>query len=222
MKTHRNPVLRAAALLLACAGAPLLPAAEWQSLFDGKTFAGWTFDVKDGSAPEAIWSTRDGVLVVDGQDKPPGVIRTTESYENYELELEWRWPGKPGNCGVLVHCSTPRRMSVWPQSLEVQLAHENAGDFWMIGETIVVPETQISENPKQDRRRLNLTDDSEKPAGEWNTMRIVARGDTVTVHVNGERVNHGTDCSAAEGAIALQAEGADIEFRNIRLRSTGE
>ncbi len=222
MKTHRHPLLRAAAFLLACASAPVLPAAEWQSLFDGKTFAGWTFDVRDDSAPEAIWSTRDGVLVVDGQDKPPGVMRTTDAYENYELELEWRWPARPGNSGVLVHCSTPRRMGVWPQSLEVQLAHENAGDFWMIGETIVVPGAQMPENPKQERRRLNLTDDSERAAGEWNAMRVVARGNTITVHVNGARVNHATDCSATEGAIALQAEGSDIEFRNIRLRPIEE
>ncbi|MEZ5978776.1 MAG: DUF1080 domain-containing protein [Planctomycetota bacterium] len=67
------------------------------------------------------------------------------------------------------------------------------------------------------RRIVNLTDDSEKPPGEWNTMVIECVGDTITVWVNGDLVNQGTGCTATSGAIALQAEGARCEFRRIEL-----
>lgn len=193
----------------------------WIDLFNGRDFSGWTFDVKDGSPPDTIWSVEDGVLVTNGQDKSNGVIRSEASYGDYELELEWRWPGKPGNSGCLIHCSTPREMSVWPRSIEIQLGNGNAGDLIHIGETIETPEAQI---PTGDikawevRRRYNLTDDSENPAGEWNHLRIVARGDEVTVFVNDDLVNHGTKATAKDGAICLQTEGADIQFRSIRIR----
>ena len=111
-------------------------------------------------------------------------------------------------------------MNVWPKSIEVQLMKENAGDFWQIGETIEVNPGQIAEGKKgkPSRRRLNLTDGSEKPLGEWNQMRIVAKGATVEVFVNGTLVQKGWDSSATEGAICLQSEKANIQFRNIRIK----
>ena len=68
------------------------------------------------------------------------------------------------------------------------------------------------------RRHYNLTDDSERPIGEWNDYKIVCDGDQITIWVNGDLVNHVTKCSVTKGAICLQAEGADIEFRDIRLK----
>ena len=58
---------------------------------------------------------------------------------------------------------------------------------------------------------------SEKPPGEWNTMVIECRGREVKIWVNGDLVNHGTDCTADRGQIALQAEGAECEFRRVEL-----
>jgi hypothetical protein len=68
------------------------------------------------------------------------------------------------------------------------------------------------------RRHLNLTDDSEKPLGEWNRMEITCRGNEVVVKVNGETVNHATNCSVTHGAISLQSEGTPIEFRKVELK----
>jgi hypothetical protein len=101
----------------------------------------------------------------------------------------------------------------------VQLGHENAGDFWIIGTTIDV---ENIEKRREDRRHLNLTDDSEKPIGEWNEMEITCRGDEVIVKVNGELVNHATKVSQTRGAIALQSEGTPIEFREIKLTPLDE
>jgi hypothetical protein len=71
--------------------------------------------------------------------------------------------------------------------------------------------------PDDARRILNLTDGSEMPLGEWNTMKITCKGNEVIVHVNGTLVNHGSNCTASSGKIALQAEGSEVEFRKVEL-----
>ena len=195
---------------------------DWKPLFNGKDFTGWTFDTLDKAKPEEIWSVKDGKIVVNGKGKPNGVIRTEKSFSNYELEFEWRWPDSGGNSGCLIHCSKPRLMNVWPQSIEVQLMKDNAGDFWQIGETIEVKPEQVAKgkNNKPSRRRLNLVDGAEKPLGEWNRMRIVAKDKSIEVYVNGQLVQKGWNASVSEGAISLQSERANVEFRNIRIKST--
>ncbi len=64
---------------------------------------------------------------------------------------------------------------------------------------------------------MNLTDGPEKPLGEWNRMKIKCEGDRITVWVNGDLVNDGYGATAQRGQIALQAEGAEVEFKDIVL-----
>ncbi|HEX5051525.1 MAG TPA: DUF1080 domain-containing protein [Planctomycetota bacterium] len=213
------------ALLPACAGTPEHsgPIALW----NGRDLAGWHVDVPEADHDPSIacpFAVRDGLLVSPG--KPEGHLITDESFHDYKLAVEWRWPGKPGNSGVLVHASTPRRLyRQFPQSIECQLHAGNAGDFWCIGEDITVPDMEVRRGPKQKwgveegcaRRIQNLTDDSEKAPGQWNEMVIECRGREVTIWVNGTLVNHGTGCTADHGQIALQAEGDACEFRKIEL-----
>lgn len=212
---------RIGVLVVVCV-AGVLAESSWLSaqdeivLFDGKNLDAWTFYLQDPNAKlEDVWSIRDGVLVCKG--RPVGYLKTKQEFADYELRLEWRWPegSSGGNSGVLVHVSTPNALGVWPKSVEVQLAAGNAGDFWVIGTEISIPN---AEQRRQGRRHLNLTDGSEKPIGQWNEMVVVCRGDTITVHVNGQLVNECTKASVTQGAIALQSEGAEIHFRNIRLK----
>jgi hypothetical protein len=196
-------------------------------LFNGKNLDGWTPDVpaKDTNtnAP-ASFIVRDGMLVSLG--KPEGHLITNKVYSNYTLEVEYRFPSAPGNCGVLVHASTPRALyKMFPKSVEVQLMHENAGDFWCIVEDIEVPEMEKRRGPKEnwgitegkERRIINLTDGSEKPLGEWNTLVVTCKDRSIEVSVNGVKVNQGNNCTASQGKIALQAEGAEVEFRKVEL-----
>jgi hypothetical protein len=67
------------------------------------------------------------------------------------------------------------------------------------------------------RRILNLTDNSEKPLGEWNSLVIEAVGRSIKVWVNGDLVNEGSDATADHGQIAVQSEGSEIEFRKLWL-----
>jgi hypothetical protein len=199
------------------------------SLFNGKDLSGWTMDVpakdQNSSAPDPF-VVRDGMLVSLGE--PRGHLITTTAFRNYRLEVEYRFPQKPGNCGVLIHASTPRALGkMFPRSIEVQMMSGNAGDFWCIQENIEVPDMEkrrprkegqkYGGGPNDARRILNLTDHSEKPIGEWNTMGIEARDRTVKVWVNGDLVNEGFNATADRGKIALQAEGAEVEFRRIEI-----
>jgi hypothetical protein len=199
------------------------------ALFNGTDLTGWSADVPEADRnPDAPPSfvVRDGILVSRG--KPPGHLVTDAAYRDYRLEVEYRFPGAAGNCGVLVHASTPRALyEMFPRSIEVQMQSGDAGDFWCIQEDITVPDME-SRRPREAgqewggsegdaRRILNLTDDSEKPLGEWNEMVIEARGRTITVWVNGELVNQGSGATADQGRIALQAEGTEVEFRRVEV-----
>ena len=108
------------------------------SLFNGKDLAGWKPDVPERDADPngpPSFVVRDGKLVSLG--KPEGHLLTDGRYRDYRLEVEYRFSGKPGNCGVLVHASTPRALyKMFPQSIEVQMMSGNAGDFWVIREDI--------------------------------------------------------------------------------------
>ena len=214
-------------IILSCASY-LANAQKKIKLFNGVDLTGWHVDVPEqvknpDIAPSFI--VRDGKLVSMGV--PRGHLITDSIYANYQFDVEYRFAGKPGNCGVLVHASTPRVLyKMFPKSLEVQMQHQDAGDFWCIEEDITVANMETQRGPKDTwgtnagkaRRIKNTTDDSENPLGEWNTMRIECLKDKVRVWVNGVLVNDGYNCTATKGQIALQAEGAEVEFRNLTLK----
>lgn len=222
-----------AALVLAAPAPAAQSPAKVTPLFNGKDLPGWTADVPardaDASAP-ASFVVRDGLLVSLGT--PPGHLLTDAVYRDYRLEVEYRFPGKGGNCGVLVHASKPRALyKMFPQSIEVQMQSGDAGDFWVIQEDIEVPKME-TRRPRKDgqkwggaegdaRRILNLTDGSERPLGEWNTMVVEARGRGLKVWVNGALVNDGRNATADQGRIALQAEGTEVEFRKVEIGPLG-
>lgn len=198
-----------------------------KNLFNGHDLSGWHVDVPDmdkDSTARNPFIIRDSSLVSLGT--PNGHLITDSVYQNYKLEVQYRFVGEPGNCGVLVHASTPRALyDMFPKSLEVQMMHENAGDFWCIVEDISVPDMEKRRGAKEnwgitegkERRIINLTDGSEKPLGQWNTMSIECRDATIKVWVNGDLVNDGFNCTTSQGQIAVQAEGSEVEFRKIVL-----
>ncbi|SEK19956.1 protein of unknown function [Maribacter orientalis] len=198
------------------------------NLFNGQDLSGWHIDVPEmDTIPNTInpFTIRNGMLVSLGT--PRGHLITDNIYKNYRLTVEYRFAGEPGNCGVLVHASEPRALyKMFPKSIEVQMQHLDAGDFWVIVEDIKVDnmverrgtreEWGITEDKK--RRILNLTDNSEKPLGEWNKMIIECVGNEIKVWVNGDLVNYGYNATAESGQIALQAEGSEVEFRKVILK----
>jgi len=128
-------------------------------LFNGSDLVGWHIDVPDMDK-DSTWQSpfliRDGMLVSMGT--PNGHIITDAEYENFKLEVEYRFAGEPGNCGVLVFASTPRALyEMFPKSIEVQMMHENAGDFWCIVEDITVPGRRKSGESQKEKVEELLT-----------------------------------------------------------------
>jgi hypothetical protein len=182
-------------------------------LFNGKDFTGWKRFLPDASKNvDDTWSVGDGVLRCTGD--PAGYMRTETAYADYHLHVEWRWPGQPGNNGVLVHNSGADK--VWPRSLECQLQSGSAGDFWVIDGVETAEHAQGGPRVSG-RRTRKLHDSSEKPPGQWNAYDIICKDDWVVVFVNGVLQNVATGCSEKGGRICLQSEGAAIEYRNIVL-----
>src|SRR5262245_19224896 len=212
-----------AALLAVAVAALALPAAEDRkaesiALFNGKDLSGWkTFiDPRDKgkTKPEDIWSVQEETIICKG--RPFGYIITEKEYGDYVLELEWKWPSKPGNSGVLCHVTGKDK--IWPKSWEAQLYANHAGDIWLVvGFKMEVDKDR--QDPKQARHFFRMKTDKpvEKKAGEWNRYKITCKGDTVRLEINGQLVNEGKNAEATKGKILLQSEGAPIHFRNIKL-----
>lgn len=201
-------------------------------IFNGKDLSGWHVDVPDQDENPNIspsFVVKDGLLISMGT--PQGHLITDDEYENYRITAEYRFPEATGNCGILIHASTPRSLyKMFPKSIEVQMYHENAGDFWCIVENIEVDNMVERRGPKEEwgvtegkkRRILNLTDGSENTPGLWNRMVIECLGDRVKVWVNGDLVNEGYNATASKGQIAVQAEGAKVAFRKLELEPITE
>ncbi len=181
-------------------------------LFNGKDLTGLVAISPDASAsgakPEDTWSVKDGVLVCKGT--PNGYIRTADKYDNFILRLEWRWAAQPANSGVLVRMTGEDK--VWPKSFEAQLHSGHAGDI--IG--IDFPPYK-GDPARTSGRRTTHTHAAERPAGEWNEYEIIMNEGEAVLYVNGEELNRATGVETVAGPIALQSEGAEIHFRNVRL-----
>lgn len=178
-------------------------------LFNGKDLNNWVFKLKDPSVdPARVFTVQNGVIHIKGD--PFGYMRTKESYSDYKLNVEWRYPGEASNSGVFIHGQKPD--TIWLKCIECQLKAGSAGDFVCMNGTDMNERTD-----KTNRMVKKLADSSEKPNGEWNTMEVVCKTNTIEVFVNGVLQNKGTNVNVSKGFICLQSEGKDVEFRNVFL-----
>jgi hypothetical protein len=199
---------------------PIVPK-EKIVLFNGKDLSGWEAVFRQPREANLTWSAREGVIRCEGQDDAYGYLQTEKEYADYLVHVEWRWPEKAGNSGVLVHKVGPNR--VWPKCFECQLYADNAGDFLVIGEgdkydkNISTAEWKAAGHRVNGRRIAKLHESSEKGVGEWNSYDIICKDDWIVMLVNGVVQNVATEASITGGKICLQSEGAPVEFRNIYI-----
>jgi hypothetical protein len=179
-------------------------------LFNGNDLNNWVFKLKDPSVdPATVFTVKNGVIHITGN--PFGYMRTKESYSDYKLHVEWRWPSEATNSGVFVHAQPPD--TIWLKCVECQLKAGNAGDF------VCMNKADMTERTDKSKPFVNkLAASSEKETGEWNTMEVVCESNTIEVKVNGILQNKGTNVNLSSGSVCLQSEGKDIEFRNVYLR----
>ena len=193
------------------------PSRKAVKLFNGKDLSGWEhFLVDDKAKMEDVWSVEDGILICQG--KPGGYLCTKKEYESFKLVVEWRWPDKPGNSGVLMRITGDPTML--PNCVEAQLKSGNAGDMYGFqGFKIDGPEDRRFDKPNVAGGLKGLTkiEENEKEPGEWNKYEITVDGDKITLMVNGKTVNEATGCDVRPGQIGLQSEGGIIHFRTVSL-----
>lgn len=167
-----------------------------------------------GTMDQVMAARPSGVIAVAGN--PSGYVATRATYANYRLHAEWRWPGKPGNGGILLHIRGGPKDRVWPLSQQVQTKHGSAGDLLpMAGATFT--ERLTSAPGAATPIKSHAAPDSERPAGEWNSMDVVCRDGTVEVAINGVAQNRVTGANPSSGRIGIQLEGAPYELRNVRI-----
>ncbi|CAN5882710.1 DUF1080 domain-containing protein [soil metagenome] len=196
-------------------------AAGWRLLFDGRTTEGWRGYRREDMP--AGWQVVEGTLARVAQ---AGDIITVEQYGSFELALDWNVaPG--GNSGIFFHV-TEDGDYVWSTGPEMQIL-DNDGH-----RDGLRPETSTGSNYALHAPEKEVA----RAAGEWNTVRIVVRGNHVEHWLNGERIvvyELGSDDwnarvaatkfgdmpgygRAGRGHIALQDHGDAVRFRNIRIR----
>lgn len=189
-------------MLLVCLGlGPVLMAQT--SLFNGKDLTGWT------PYGTEKWYVEDGLLICEsGPDKAYGYLATDKHYKNFELNLEFKQEAD-GNSGVFIRSTIEGvKVSGWqvevaPKGKHTGGVYESYGRGWLIK-----PEAAKEEALKE---------------GEWNHMKIVVNGDTITSYLNGVQMITITDAKIGkgEGSVALQIHdggGIKVKWRNIELK----
>lgn len=190
----------------------------FKPLFNGVDLKGW-IDVN--TSPET-WTVKNGEIICSGL--PIGVMRSEKQYENFILEIEWKHMEAGGNSGIFIwsegtpfSADEPLTKAMEVQMLELEWATiHNRTDDYVHGELFpTMGMTAIPDNPRGDRSKS--IEKRCKGKGEWNKYIIVAVDGTVKLSVNGKFVNGIRDSQRKKGYLCLEAEGAEIHFRNIRI-----
>jgi hypothetical protein len=216
--------------------------AGWRLLFDGKTFDGWRGLGYD-SVPTAHWKIENGTIrkiadgdvprLADGQPAAGGDLMTKATFRNFELVWEWKI-SRAGNSGVKYNVSE-----------EISMA--NAPNHAALGFEYQMLDDDLHEDNKVPSHRAGALYDliapnsskTLKPVGEWNSSRLVFRGNHGEHWLNGSQVvefDLGTplmDTLLARskyrdikdfgkrraGHIVLQDHVDEVYFRNIKIRT---
>lgn len=213
----------------------------WRLLFDGRTFDGWRGLGYD-SVPTAHWAIDDSAIrkipkgqvprQADGQPAVGGDLMTTDTFRDFELTWEWKI-GRAGNSGVKYNVSEEISMAAAPNHAALGFEYQVLDDD--LHEDNKVPSHRAG--ALYDLIAPNATK-SLNPVGEWNTSRLVFRGNHGEHWLNGNKVvefDLGTplmDSALAQskyrsirnfaqrraGHIVLQDHGDEVFFRDIKIR----
>ena len=184
---------------------------QFKSLFDGKTLKGWEGDPK-------WFSVRDGEIIAGSATEPIPhnyFLCTENTYGDFELIVEAKLVGKGDNAGVQF------RTKRIPDNTEV-IGYQADIGFFKDG-------TCWGALYDESRRRKFLAEDQETAQaavkrGQWNELRVIAKGDRIQIYLNGTQTVDYTEKEtgiAKDGVIALQVHSGpqlEVHYRNVRLR----
>jgi len=185
----------------------------WADILPPADLQGWyRVPVPPGGAlGRGQWRVDAGrkLLICDG-DGGHDMLLTQKEYGDAIFHFEFRYTkieGKSGyNSGAYVRNS--KDGGLWHQA---QFGDATGG--FLFGQTPGADGKKKSFNLSK-----QIADKRVKPAGEWNTMEITARGKTLTLWVNGAVTCAFDGCEAPRGHLGLEGEGYRIEFRNLKVK----
>ena len=208
-------------LLAALIAFPTFAAEEngFVPMFNGRDLSGW---VNANCAPET-WSVTNGTIHCTG--RPTGAIRTERQYENFIMEVEWRHLSSGGNSGIFIWGSPIAAPGVpFLRGIEVQVLdhgyNTKGKNEWYTTHGDVFPIHGATMKPfgRHNGQRSFPSEERSKPSPEWNHYRIVCTNGILRLSVNGKEVSGGENCNYRKGYLALESEGAPVQFRNIRIK----
>ena len=185
----------------------------WLDLMPSAELKGWSRVPVPPDAPlgRPQWHVEESgkVLVCDG-DGGHDMLLCAREFGDAVFHLEFRYTkseGKTGyNSGAYVRNS--KEGALWHQA-----QFGDGKDGFLFGET-----PGADGKKKFFSTKKAVVDGRVKPAGEWNTLEITARGKGLTLWVNGAVTCQFGDCGNPRGLVGLEGEGYRIEFRNLKVK----
>jgi hypothetical protein len=186
-------------------------------LFNGKDLTGWR--INEGGNIK-VWGAENGVLFVKGGGG--GWLMTDKAYSDFELRLEFKMPEK-GNSGVALRCALKGNPHL-EAGMEIQLLD----DEWHKKNYKGLKNTQLTGSIYG---IVPPSKEALKPVGEWNKMRITAKGPRITVELNGEKIvdadlrdhrdkeKEHKGMMRPKGHLGLQSHDGRVEFRNLYVKA---
>lgn len=200
---------------------------DWITLFDGKDLSMWKGWKKD--KPGDAWQIKDGTLYFNPKMEDKGDLMTRDQFQDFDLRLDWKIQ-ECGNSGIMYNV----------QESEEFHAPYSTGPEMQILDNACHPDGKIIKHRAGDLYDMIETSVANvKPAGQWNSIRIISKNGKVTFWQNeaevvrfemfGDEWNTMIDNSKfkgwkgfgayKKGHIALQDHGNEVWFRNIKIKT---
>jgi hypothetical protein len=195
----------------------------WQSLFDGKSFAGWEDPTKK-SPPGTSFVIEDGCLKAVAHPAITEDLFTIARFRDFELEFDWKISPR-GNSGVKyriqdrVWILNEREPGKFEDKVRAAMEHPTTvrparGQEYVIGFEYQMTDNATNPDAMRNGPRhqtaalydmMAASRDVTRPVGEFNHSRIVVKGDRIEHWLNGEKV--------LDGSLKAPEIGAGVEKR---------
>ena len=170
---------------------------------------GWTTLVDNGKGMEnfdrfreANWQVKDDAIYADSGGKDPAYLVSKKSYGDFEMRVEF-WASHDANSGVFLRCQNPKDVGD-ENCYEANIFDQRPDPTYSTGAIVKVAALQMP---------------YPKAGGKWNVMEMTARGDRLTVALNGmQTVDVVTTRKHMSGPFALQWGRGVIKFRKVQIR----